>query len=450
MKKQISTIVTKLSLVAALAITPVSLYAASGNAAIEGSSESSSAFLEGANVEQQINRVNSGISMIRMNTVLLKEMPISGDSLWVDTVTQKMTPEVYKQIRNSDAVKNDSYLATAMLTNVILGRPAVDLTPLNARLYFQLSTLYKNKDLAPEDDPTKYDEYSIPSIYTLPDFTDMDTFTNFAKETYGKKVEKIDVEAAQFELYDNVELATISLTPRKYHTQLQEARLDYLKAVEEVATIKGNIKLNEEKLDDDKNVEHPDREKWQEEIEVLKAELTTAEENESQMQDQYSTLIEQATLEIESNIEDDFETVQVPLAQKISKLLDLVDNNAIGAGSMFTAATAHLVKNGFSTLPDEIQAITMAQAGSSLLGNQKMFLVDRLERMGKGALMAIPNIAVGTYYAFSQSFEAGTYQTIVNKVLEIHEANEEARLAQEEAQKETQEEIQATPQEDAS
>lgn len=413
---------TKISLAAALILTPcVALGSVAG-----GISESSSSLIEGANVEQQINRINTGISLVRLNTVILKEMPISADIQWVEELTQEMTTDVWRDIRSSDAVKNDPYLSTAMITNAILQRPAIDLTPLTAKMYLQLNTLFKNKENAPKDNPAAHDNFAIPNIYSLPSFEDMDSFITFSKKNFDKDVEKITITATTSNPYENVELAAIALTPTKYQARLKQSREEFLKAIEEVAKLKGIIKLNEAKLKDDKNTNHPDREKWQEQISIEKENLVIAEQNEEQTEEAFSLLIEQAVLEIEANIEDDFETTKVPLAKKLDKVLSLVDDNAIAAGSMFTAATLHLTKNGFGTLSDEIKALTIAQAASNLVGNQKEFLSYRLERMATGALMAIPNIAVGAYYAISQSLEAGKYQTIVEKVLEIAQANEEA------------------------
>ena len=436
MLNQIKKSTIKLSLVAAMAITPLSLLAANGSAVIDGTSESTSALLEGPNVEQQINRINVGIAMVRVNTVILNEMPISGDSAWVDELTAPMTNEMYSKVRNSPAVINDPYFSTAALTNAILNRPAIGLSPLNARLYLILNTIYKNPTNAPANNKKAYDGYSIPDIYALPSFDNMASFINFEKENNGKKVEKIEVNAAQFDRFNNVELATISLAPKKYQTKLKDAMNDYTKAKFSVAETEGAIKSAEAKLDDDKNINSPKRSKWEETVTIKNAELKELEVALDTADTTYTKLMEEAALEIESFIKDDFMNKYVPLAKKLEKLLDTVDNNAIGAGSMFASATAHLVKNGLGTLDKELQALNIAQALTNLVGNQKQFISTRLARFGKGALMALPNIAIGSYYAIKQSSEAGRYQIIVNKVLEIAEAQAEADKAEAEAAQE--------------
>ena len=418
----------KLSLVAAMAIAPMSLQAASASCFIDGSSESISALIESPNVEQQINRVDVGIAMVRTNTIVLHDMPISGDSTWVDELTKPMTTVMYNKIRNSPAVRNDPYFSTVAITNAILRRPALGLSPLNARLYMILETIYKNDTNVPKKEKGKY---SIPDIYAIPSFSDMDSFTHFPAKNNGKKVELIEVNAAKFELYKNAEVATISLAPKKYQEKLNNAKDNYNNDRDAVAEAKGVIKSDEAWLDDDKNSNSPQRSKYEEKVKIKKAELDKLENKFDQADEIYTKLMKEAALAIESNIQGDFMTTKVPLAKKLGKLLDVVDNNAIGAVSMFTAASTHLLKNGIGTLKDELTALQEAQGLSTLVGNQKEFLTLRLERMGKGALMLLPNIAVGSYYALKQSSEAGRYQIIVDKVLEIAKVQDEVKKTKE-------------------
>ena len=396
---------------AAMVIAPLSLQAASASGVMDGSSESISALIESPNVEQQINRVNVGIAFVRVNTVILAEMPISGDSTWVDELTKPMTSDMYTKIKNSPAVKNDPYFATAPITNAILGRKALALSPLNARLYLILNTIYKN---------------TIPDIYGLPSFDNMATFTNFPAKNHGKKVEKIEVNAAKFEKFPNVELATISLAPKKYQEKLMDAKDAYAKDKLLVAKTKGAIESAKAWLAEDDNSNSPERPKYKKIVEIKNAELDKQEEALNTADETYTKLMKEAALEIESFIPDDFMTREVPLAKKLQKLLDLVDNDAIGAESMFAAATAHLIKNGVGTLGKELQALKTAQALTTLVGNQKEFIDERLSRFTKGALMLLPNIAIGSYYAAKQVSEAGRYQIIVDKVLEIAEAQKAA------------------------
>ena len=432
MLKTIKKVPLKLSLITALVVVPLASQAASSSGVVDSSSESSSALIESPNVEQQINRVAVGISFIRLNTVILQDMPISGDSEWVDELVKPMDSKLYKKVMNSPAVKNDPYYSTVAITNALLGRASLSMSPLNARLYLELLKIYKNDTNVAKNEKGKY---AIPDIYALPSFKDMNTFLKFPQENHGKKVELIEVNAKKFNLYENVKLATISLTPKKYQKKLIEAMNNYDKAKLAVAKVKGEVKELKAKLDDNKNVNNPNRKKWEQSLKMKENELEKSEKDLDIVEEIYVKLIEEAALAIESNIQSDFRVKKVPLAKKLQKLLDLIDNNSMGAITMFTAASTHLLKNGIGTLDKELQALTAAQAISSLTGNQKEFISERLARMGKGAIMLLPNIAVGMYFAAKQSHEAGKYQVIVDKVLEIAKAQEEAEKAAKEAAK---------------
>lgn len=373
--------------------------------------------MEGPNVEQQINRINVGIAFIRLNTVILNEMPISGDSKWADDLTTVMTTEMYTKIRSSDAVRNDPYFSTAMLTNLILQRAALSLTSLNARLYLQLNTIYKNSSNETTTDEHK--RYSIPDIYELPAFTNMSTFTNFGSINNGKEVSKIEVDAIQYEKYANLEEAAISLTPRKYQQQLLQSRQDYKKAKKDVLKTEGDIVILQEWFKDDANFYHPQRESKHDSLKVAKETLKILKMSLDEADEIYTLLIKDAVSQIEAFQGDDYLVQALPLAKKLDKLLATVDNNALATLSLFASATTHLTKNGLGTLDQEIRALMIAKGARQLVRNQKAFLIQRLSRMTKGALMALPNISIGSYYALKQIREVSRYQTIVDKVLDI-------------------------------
>ena len=90
---------------------------------------------------------------------------------------------------------------------------------------------------------------------------------------------------------------------------------------------------------------------------------------------------------------------------------------------MFSSASGGLFR-GYGMIQKELEAINRAQALSSLVGNQREFIGERYSRMAIGTLLAIPNIAIGTYYAASQSSSIGEYQDIVEAVLAGAEAQE--------------------------
>lgn len=403
----------KLSLVATIIATPSIVSAASSSGFVEGSSESTSAAMENPTFEGQIARINIGINLIRLNTDILERMPVSADAQWVDKIVTDMTPKMYRAILKTKAVKEDSYYSTVGITNFILRRQAVAVSPLSARLFYEASVIYKNE-------ANGYPDFKIPDMNVFPDITDMKTYVTFKDDS---KVEIIDIEASSG-FYRNVIEAIISLLPEDLKEEVLDSRKEMQTAKEDFDNATSKVAKINEWLDDDKNANSPDIEEKQAQLKVAEVEKDELETIFEQKQDAYLLLLENGAEAIKS----DYDSSKVPLATKLQKLLDAVDNNAIGAISMFTSASAGLVR-GTGTISDEMRAISSAQMLTNLIGNQKQFLAQRYERMVVGTLMAIPNITVGTYKAISQSSEIGKYQDIVNAILEGAKAQKEAQEA---------------------
>lgn len=403
----------KLSLVAAIIATPSISMAASGSGFVEGSSESISAAMENPTFEGQLARINVGINLIRLNTDILERMPVSADAEWVDEVVADITSQMYKETLSLKAVREDAYYSTVGLTNAILGRQAIPVSPLSARLFYEASIIYKNAKNGNSD-------FNLPDMNVFPSISDMKTYITFKDDS---KVEIIDVEA-KTGFYRNVVEAVISLLPEDLKEEVLEAKKEMQNAKDifsDATSIEGQL---DAWLDDDVNSNSPEVAEKEEALELAKVKKDEAEKAFESKEDAYLALLESGA----EAIGTDYDSSKVPLAKKLEKLLDTVDNNAIGAISMFTAATAGMVR-GYATASDEMKAINQAQQLTSLIGNQKQFLVERYERMAIGTLMAVPNITIGTYMAISQSSEIGKYQDIINKILEGAKAEEEAAKA---------------------
>ena len=396
-----------LSLVALMAITTSSLYAASAGGVFEGTSESTSALIEDPSFESQLNRINVGVNLVRINTDILENMPVSQDSKWVDEVIAPVTHKKRQELYKLDDVKNDAYYSTAALTNAILGRRAMVMSPLNLRLYLQASVIYKN-------DINGHSNNNLPDMNTFPDITDTKTYVTFKSDD---KVKMIDVEATSGNLYSNVEAAVISLLPEDLQEGVSSAKDDYEIAKENVGASKSEVASIEAWLDDDANIDSTEKAEKNAELEAAKVALS---ENETVMQEKENIYFELLASGAEA-IESNFDESKIPLAKKLDSLLDAVDNNALGAISMFTSATAGLTR-GMGMLDKELKAIMLAQGLTTLVGNQKQYIDERYRRMLVGSLLALPNITLGTYYAVSQSSKIGKYQDIVNAVLDGEKA----------------------------
>jgi hypothetical protein len=247
MLKKIKSSSIKLSIVAALAVSPFSLYAASAGGMIEGSSESSSAMLEDPSFEKQIVRINVGINLVRINTDILESMPVSQDSEWVDKVVSAVD---YATVNNLDAVKYDAYYSTVNVTNALLGKAvSIRMSPLEARLFWQASVLYKNKTNGNKG-------FNIPNMNVFPDISDTKTYTSFKSDS---KVSFIDVEAASGNLYNNVEDAVISLLPEDLQEAVSSAKSEYITARDELGSATSDVKTIDAWLDDDANAQSGER-----------------------------------------------------------------------------------------------------------------------------------------------------------------------------------------------
>lgn len=374
---------------------------------IEGSSESSSAALEDPSFEKQLVRINVGINLIRINTDIIQNMPVSADSKWVEKVVAPVNRRVVNTLK---AVRDDAYYSTVRITNAILRRPlSVRMSPLESRLYWQASVIYKNSS-------NGYAGYSVPDMNVFPDMSDTKTYTSFRAAQNGEKIALIDVEASRSNLYKNVEEAVISLLPEDMIENVILSKNEYRDALEMVGETKSKIARLKLFLDDDANQNSHELKLKKEQLSVAEAELEEMEAKEDDAQERYFTLLENGAQSIEAN----FDQSKLPLAKKLNDLLDAVDNNAFAAASMFVSATTGMTR-GYGVIDQELRAIAAAQALTSLTREKKEFITQRYRRMLTGTLLAVPNISIGTYYAYVQSSTIGKYQDIVDVYLSVEE-----------------------------
>lgn len=390
-----------------LLISPTFLF--SGK--VEGLSESSSALAEAPNFEHQLVRINTAINYTRLSNDIMKNMPISEDAKWVDKTVATMDSSMVSHTLALDEVRNDAYFSTALLTNVILRRPVPHISPTIIRLYYIASVIYKNKS-------NGHPKFHIPDFNEFPDIKDIKTYAKFKE---NPKVQLIDVEAKNANLYENVEAAILSLLPDNLQERAELALDEKNIALNDYQDSMANVAVLESWLNDNKHLYNPDRKDKQRALLLSKEKNNILEENFNNKKDIYLAILDKAALEIESN----FDTDKIPLAKKIDKLLELVDDAAINSISLFTAAGIGIYK-GYSEVDKEIKAILKAQALSSLVGNQKIYLIERYKRMLVGTVTAIPNVSIGTYYVLADRSTISTYKNVVGAVLEGAEARDAA------------------------
>jgi len=437
MLKKLRKVSLGMSMVAALVVAPVSLQAG----AAEGLSESSSAALEAPNFEHQLVRINTGINFTRLSHDIMHNMPISEDAEWVDKTVANMDTNMVKATLALDEVKNDAYFSTAFLTNAILRRPVLHMSPAIIRLYYVASIMYKNKSnsyildadgnkvLGKDGEPKQNgnQNFHIPDFNEFPDVTNLKTYAQFKKDP---KVALIEVEAKSGNSYENVEAAILALLPDSLQDRAQLALDEKNVILVDFQASRANVALLESWLDDDKHANDPDLENKKRGLELAKAKNDSLEEEYNKKKDIYLAILDQGALQIEA----DFDASKVPLAKKVDKLLELVDDGAINAISLFGAAMIGIYR-GYGEVDKEMKAILVAQALTTLVGNQKQFLIQRYKRMVIGAVMAVPNISVGTYYVTAGRGTISTYKDVVSSIIDGAEAQEEAQKEAEEAAK---------------
>lgn len=411
MLKKIKNTVLGLSLVASMAISPSSL-----NAGVaEGLSESTSAGLEAPNFEHQLVRINTGINFIRLSADILENMPISEDAEWVDKVVANMDMDMINSTLALDEVRNDAYFSTAMLTNLILHRPVLHMSPIIIRLYYVSSVVYKNKS-------NGHPDFHMPDMNEFPDITNLKTYTRFKE---NEKVAMIDVEAKGGNLYKNVDAAILALLPESSKEAAEEANSEFLVARENLRAAIQNVEVIDLWINDEKNSGNPDMASRKQDLETAEAKKDEVEGLYDEKKNIYFAILDKGAEAIEAN----FDPSKVALAKKVDKLLEFVDDGAINAISLFTAASIGIYK-GYGEVDKELKAILLAQAATNLVGNQKMFLIQRYERMFKGTLLAIPNVTLGTYVLGAARGKISTYKNVVEAVLDGAEAMNEANEAQ--------------------
>jgi hypothetical protein len=426
------------SLAASMVLAPISALAVSSQGIVGGSSESVSAMIEKPSFEKQVQRAKTGTNLLRLGHTVFTQLPIAQDSIWVDVASIQLGVKEIGEIRNSQEVKKDPYFATATITAMVNGDQmgaATVVTPLTARLYYITEVVYKNPNnpiCKAYKDPKqkqicqkKMAGYHLPNMNILPTLSNLETFRTFPKE---KGVALIDVTAKTGTLYPNIEDAIIALAPDASQEEIKTARDNYEQELKKVAELKGKIKELEAKIKDDKNAKNPHKKEWEAEKTKLEKQLDAQEKVADAKQEILYKLLDKAALDIKNN----FDKTKVPLAKKISKMVDVLDDLYSGSISMYVAATAGLVR-GYGAIGQDLQGIQKAIAMTPD-PVMKAKLSERLANLPHAALMTLPMIGVGTYFASKDLSLLHHFNGIVDAVMEGQKALEKAQKAKEEAE----------------
>jgi len=365
-------------------------------------------------LENQANRIVVGMGLVRTNTVIAN-MPISADATWPEELSDDLVFEDNKQII-SDALESDPYVATHEYTDLY------QKTQLNGFVLIKAPRIGSLTYSALNRAVILYgpDKENWPTFFDIE--TDLSTFHKF---TDGKLKQ---VEATSSNVYNNVADALISLMPTNFQKDLQDSREEMINAIKEVAALKsqkGKYETQIETNNEEGNTEVLD----EYEIIDLKQQIleidTSISEKElvaDEKESIYTSLLDEATKVLESDIELDDE--QVALARNILLVSSAIKKGALEAGGAFALSTTILATtNIVQDFPKELVTLGVARM---YIPDHKADLFDqRLSRLAKNALYAIPAIAIGTYYAIKQSFLAGRYEGIAEIIVEADKLQKE-------------------------
>jgi hypothetical protein len=356
--------------------------------------EGALAAMEKPSVEKQLDRASLGINMIKTNQDILYNMPISEDAKWVDEILESPSAQREKEIQTQ--VKNDPYTASYYLSGI-------SQSPIMIDFFRRLNALYE------------IDKMLYSDLYEAP--KSMNEYVEY-KHFKLKKV-----EALNGKLFNNVEEAVIALTPDDTQEGLKSAKDEYKNAIEQVLVLKDAIGNIESYLSDDKNEKANDLEDKKAELSIKEKELEDADEIADEKEKIYFESLKLAAEAIQSN----FDESKLPLAKKISKLLDVVNAGTLQAGTLFTIALLK-TPGALSQISDELASLNVLKAGAAMQGGDKVVKsVDlRTQRITSNGIYLLPNLGVGAYYTMKQTSLAKKYQDVVGAYLDAAQAIEKA------------------------
>ena len=355
-------------------------------------------------VEASLNDINVGINIIRTNHDILYNMPVSVDAEWVDQILDmpsNQTQKIQQILRTADP-----YYSTVGLTkriqsgsqggNVII----IDYIPtLTLEMYNRIDSLY-----------TEW-----PDVYCLPR-----SINEYKQFPNGRLKEVIAVKGR---LYQNVENAIIDLSPDSFRQDLINAKDEWQEKSNVVSYFKQECAEIEAFIKNKANKNSFELNSKKTELETKKEELKVAVKNEAEKKLIFFELLKRASVEIKSN----YDPSKVTLAKKVSKLLNIVKNGANEAITLFGVGSFGIYSS-LSQLKEELKVLEQVKVASwfhvECKANQKLreFIDMRKNRIAKNALLAIPNVTLGTYFAYQQSSLARKYDDFADTIIEAYNA----------------------------
>ena len=401
-----------------LKLTSVAILLAFVTGCMTNVKEAGLSALETPTLEAQANRIVLGSSLLRINEVLINEMPISGDAKWPSELAKEVTEEDEAIIEQW--IEDEPYLATKPYTDAFQrsqlgGYVNVQISPMTYAAYKKLIVLYGS------------DKNNAPDLFNYS--TDFDNFLKFPDEN----VKLREVEASAMDEYRSLPEAVHALLPESYQEELKMKLDSMMDAQDEVVFLEKEIAQRERKLKGSevsakggrkgkaKNLSESEATEIKQQIADLEIQLEKAKKDYEQKEEVYFLALEASKNELEKNIS--LTPEQVALAKNVFIVSELIKTGAMDALSLYGIATANLTTR--SILPNfdrELATLVYSTTLTSIPKRKKKLIHKRYERLAKNAIYLIPSVGLGTFYAFVQRNIVSKYQEIAEIILEADKA----------------------------
>ncbi|MCD6258137.1 MAG: hypothetical protein J7J31_00885 [Helicobacteraceae bacterium] len=409
--------------------------------------------MEVPTVESQVNRAAIGMTIVRENNILAYKMPISADAQWPTLIAADINDAQKKFIEQ--ALMNEPYFATVHYTKLIqrqmlgssylmnqlgdyghLTAIVLDQTvsPLTYRAVNKLDILFSNPQLQEASSYTSQDRYIADRVQNWPNVFKFDgSLDNYLDFQDGKLRE---IEAGSSDYYPTLGEAIIALAPVNYKKDLELGHKELIEAYDTVALAesqKGRLETKLKLNAAEKNAETPETDFIQlteqevseinEELAIIEKQIEDAERIAEEKEVLYFELLDHMVLALESDMNIDDENY-VKLAKNVNIVADEIDRSATEAYTAFGVAVTNLiVNNSLLNFPRELESLAIAKATVPMHLQEKYN--ERVMRLMKNAIDALPNALIGTYYANKQSTLAGKYADVTGKIIVAYETKKE-------------------------
>lgn len=369
--------------------------------------------LETPTLEAAANRGAIATSLLRVNHLVLTDLPISANASWPKQMAEKPTEQHKFRVRQ--ALAQDPWYATRGATGLYLlqnlgGFIPPDMSPLAYEAFKKIDAVYGE------------DYKNWPDIWTYS--SGLKNFLSFADKYQPAQIEAIDGS-----YFPNIHSALISLMPVNFQKDLALAGIEYQTAnanSSELKQLQEEIKTILEAKPGTENYQYLDaeqRKSLQEQQQVLAVQIKQAEELEDEKQQVYLTLLEQAAEQLKSEI--DLDPSKTALAQNIYYALQSVKEGSTHAISLYTLATTSIVARGaLENIHIEMQAMLAAPL---IIPSQADLIGKRIERLAHNAIYLLPAIGMGNYHAYKQNNLANKYLKVVEVIVDATKAQEKTQ-----------------------